>query len=99
MSQPVLSAKYNFAQSTILPRTRRANNAPFALIPARFARRYCGLFAPGGTGRKSHGIVPAWFEGKSPLLPDTLATIRGLKDIYGCGLSTADSHNMKEKTP
>jgi hypothetical protein len=38
------------------------------------------------------GIVLHSFEGKSPFSEETLATIGKLREIYGCALTSADSH-------
>lgn len=38
------------------------------------------------------GIVLHAFEGKAPFSEATIATIDKLKDIYGCRLTSADSH-------
>ena len=38
------------------------------------------------------GIVLHSFEGKSPFSEETLATIAKLRDIYGCDLTSDDSH-------
>jgi hypothetical protein len=42
------------------------------------------------------GIVLHSFEGKAPFSDDTLAAIRELKQVYGCGLTAADSHRLRE---
>ena len=42
------------------------------------------------------GIVLHAFEGKSAFGPETLEAIEKLKAVYGCDLTAADSHNMKE---
>ncbi len=38
------------------------------------------------------GIVLHAFEGKAPFGPDTIAVIDTLKGVYGCELTSADSH-------
>lgn len=43
------------------------------------------------------GIVLHAFEGKAPFAEDTRAVIEKLKVVYGCELSAADSHRLKEK--
>ena len=43
------------------------------------------------------GIVLHSFEGKAPFERDTLVAIDKLKAVYGCNLTAADSHNMKEE--
>lgn len=42
------------------------------------------------------GIVLHVFEGKTPFSPSTLEVIDGLKKIYGCDLTAADSHKLTE---
>ena len=42
------------------------------------------------------GIVLHSFEGKSPFSEETLATIGKLRDIYGCDLTSEDSHRHSE---
>ena len=42
------------------------------------------------------GIVLHSFEGKAPFSPETLAVIEQLKSVYGCDLTAADSHKLKE---
>lgn len=42
------------------------------------------------------GIVLHAFEGKAPFSPETRAVIEQLKDVYGCTLSAADSHALRE---
>jgi len=42
------------------------------------------------------GIVLHSFEGKSAFSADTLATIDKLRDIYGCTLTSRDSHQLPE---
>ncbi|QPC42364.1 hypothetical protein HW532_06395 [Kaustia mangrovi] len=38
------------------------------------------------------GIVLHAFENKPPFSPETLAVIEKLRDVYGCPLTSADSH-------
>ncbi len=42
------------------------------------------------------GIVLHAFEGKVAFSAETLETIAKLKDIYGCTLTSADSHRMPD---
>ena len=42
------------------------------------------------------GIVLHAFEGKAPFSPETRAVIEQLKDVYGCELTAADSHQLVE---
>jgi hypothetical protein len=42
------------------------------------------------------GIVLHSFEGKLPLSPETQKVVVKLKSVYGCSLTAADSHNLKE---
>lgn len=42
------------------------------------------------------GIVLHSFEGKAPFSPETLRAIEQLKEVYGCDLTAADSHRLKE---
>ena len=42
------------------------------------------------------GIVLHAFEGKAPFSPETLEVIAGLKQVYGCDLTAADSHRLTE---
>ncbi len=53
---------------------------------------YCDL----SLGNLLEGIVLSSFEGKSPFVPETLAAITRLREIYGCDLTAADSHRMLE---
>lgn len=53
---------------------------------------YCEL----SLGDLIEGIVLHSFEGKAPFSDDTVKVINGLKDVYGCDLSAADSHKLKE---
>ena len=42
------------------------------------------------------GIVLHAFEGDAPFSPETLQAIVELKKIYGCTLTAADSHQLRE---
>ena len=42
------------------------------------------------------GIVLHSFEGKPPFSPETIQVIDKLKKVYGCPLTAADSHNLRE---
>jgi hypothetical protein len=42
------------------------------------------------------GIVLHSFEGKAPFATETLRAIEQLKQVYGCDLTAADSHTLKE---
>jgi hypothetical protein len=42
------------------------------------------------------GIVLHAFEGKAPFSPETRQVIKQLKSVYGCQLTAADSHKLKE---
>ena len=42
------------------------------------------------------GIVLHAFEGKAPFSPETRKVIEQLKSVYGCDLTAADSHKLKE---
>jgi hypothetical protein len=43
------------------------------------------------------GIVLHAFEGKAPFSPETQRVIEQLKDVYGCELTAADSHTLREE--
>jgi len=43
------------------------------------------------------GVVLHVFEGKTPFGEETLEAITRLKSVYGCELTAADSHRMKEQ--
>jgi len=43
------------------------------------------------------GIVLHTFEGKVPFSDGTIKNINELKSVYGCTLTAADSHKMKEE--
>ena len=53
---------------------------------------YCDLTL----GDLLEGILLHAFEGKAPFSEQTLAAIRDLKTVYGCGLTAADSHQLTE---
>jgi predicted DNA-binding ribbon-helix-helix protein len=53
---------------------------------------YCDL----SLGDLLEGIVLHSFEGKAPFSPETRAAIENLKQVYQCGLTAADSHNLRE---
>ena len=42
------------------------------------------------------GIVLHAFEGKAPFTQETLEVIGQLKSVYGCDLTAADSHRLRE---
>lgn len=42
------------------------------------------------------GIVLHAFDDKTPFGAETLEAIERLKAVYGCDLTAADSHNLKE---
>ena len=42
------------------------------------------------------GIVLHAFEGKAPFSPETRQVIEQLKGVYGCKLTAADSHKLRE---
>ena len=42
------------------------------------------------------GIVLHAFEGKAPFSKETRAVIEQLKGVYGCTLTAADTHKLKE---
>ena len=42
------------------------------------------------------GIVLHSFEGKAPFSEDTRRAIENLKQVYGCRLTSADSHRLRE---
>jgi hypothetical protein len=43
------------------------------------------------------GIVLHSFEGKAPFAVETREVIDKLKSVYGCTLTAADSHKLKEE--
>jgi len=53
---------------------------------------YCDL----SLGDLLEGIVLHAFEGKAPFSDETLSAIRDLKQVYGCDLTAADSHRLRE---
>lgn len=53
---------------------------------------YCDL----SLGDLLEGIVLHAFEGKTAFSDDTLKAIRELKKVYGCHLTAADSHRLRE---
>jgi hypothetical protein len=53
---------------------------------------YCNL----PLGDLLEGIVLHSFEGKAPFTADTRHAIRQLKKVYGCKLTAADSHRLRE---
>ncbi|HEU4540811.1 MAG TPA: hypothetical protein VFR23_06750 [Jiangellaceae bacterium] len=44
------------------------------------------------------GIALHAFEGKAPFSPETLAKIAQLKEVYGVTLTSADAHQMTERS-
>lgn len=56
---------------------------------------YCDL----SLGDLVEGIVLHAFEGKAPFSDETLAAIARLKEVYGCELTAADSHQLQEAGP
>ena len=53
---------------------------------------YCDL----SLGDLLEGIVLHSFESKAPFSDETIKVIDGLKKVYDCGLTAADSHNLHE---
>ena len=53
---------------------------------------YCDL----SLGDLLEGIVLHAFEGRVPFSDETRAAIDRLKKVYGCDLTAADSHRLKE---
>ncbi|MBT8059361.1 MAG: hypothetical protein HKP03_09645 [Xanthomonadales bacterium] len=53
---------------------------------------YCDL----SLGDLLEGIVLHSFEGKAPFSEDTRRAIENLKQVYGCRLTAADSHHLRE---
>jgi hypothetical protein len=45
------------------------------------------------------GIVLHSFEGKAPFSADTQNVIEQLKSVYGCTLTSSDSHTLTEDSP
>ena len=56
---------------------------------------YCDM----SLGDLLEGIVLHAFEGKAPFSEETLAAVRNLKSVYGCELTAADSHQLREAGP
>lgn len=52
-----------------------------------------------GLGDLVEGIVLHAFEGRAPFSPETLDTVRRLKEIYGLDLTAADAHRLEEDAP
>ncbi len=44
------------------------------------------------------GIVLHAFEGKAPFSAETRKVIDQLKSVYGCDLTAADSHRLREES-
>lgn len=53
---------------------------------------YCEL----SLGDLLEGIVLHSFEGKAPFSEETIKVVNGLKGVYGCDLTAADSHKLQE---
>ncbi len=53
---------------------------------------YCEL----SLGDLLEGIVLHSFEGKAPFSDETIKVVNGLKEVYGCTLTAADSHKLQE---
>jgi hypothetical protein len=53
---------------------------------------YCDL----SLGDLLEGIVLHSFEGKAPFSDETIKVVSGLKKVYGCTLTAADSHKLRE---
>jgi hypothetical protein len=56
---------------------------------------YCNL----SLGDLLEGVVLHSFEGKPPFSAETRKVITQLKSVYGCELTSADSHRLTEKQP
>lgn len=54
---------------------------------------YCNI----SLGDLLEGIVLHAFEGKAPFSKETTVAIENLKTVYGCELTAADSHKLKEE--
>ena len=54
---------------------------------------YCEI----SMGDLLEGIVLHSFEGKPPFSPETTQVIEKLKVVYGCPLTAADSHQLREQ--
>ena len=53
---------------------------------------YCEL----SLGDLLEGIVLHSFEGKAPFSENTIKVVNGLRQVYGCDLTAADSHSLHE---
>jgi hypothetical protein len=53
---------------------------------------YCDL----SLGDLLEGIVLHSFEGKPPFSDETQQAVENLKQVYGCKLTAADSHKLRE---
>jgi hypothetical protein len=53
---------------------------------------YCEL----SLGDLVEGIVLHSFEGKPPFSAETMKVVNRLKQVYGCTLTAADSHKLKD---
>jgi len=53
---------------------------------------YCDI----SLGDLLEGVVLHAFEGKAPFSTDTQKAIQNLKTVYGCELTAADSHKLRE---
>lgn len=53
---------------------------------------YCEL----SLGDLLEGIVLHSFESKAPFSDETRQAIENLKQVYGCNLTAADSHQLRE---
>jgi len=53
---------------------------------------YCNI----SLGDLLEGIVLHSFDSKPPFSDETREAIRNLKKVYGCELTAADSHKLKE---
>ncbi len=53
---------------------------------------YCEL----SLGDLLEGIVLHSFEGEAPFSEETIKVVNGLKGVYGCDLTAADSHKLHE---
>jgi hypothetical protein len=53
---------------------------------------YCEL----SLGDLLEGIVLHSFESRAPFSDQTLEVVNGLKRVYGCDLTAADSHKLQE---
>ena len=54
--------------------------------------QYCEL----SLGDLLEGIVLLSFVGKAPFTDETIKVVNGLKRVYGCALTAADSHKLHE---